>query len=666
MKELPGWLTWSGDTSNKQPFQSGTHVPASTNQPGHLVAYDVALNNIQKGLGYAHLGFVPCGNIVGMDIDACRNPETLEIAPWARTLIKMLPPTYVEITPSEAGLRAWVNVPHLERRKRIFKIDRALGAIPSKAPQVETLTINYGCITGRRFGAASQIAEVNEDRWNQVAEYLQTLAPKESTKREESESSDKFSPDYIQKLTSIEDGDIDAVLAALPGMDEGGRDNFLASVLGKLHQSGWSDGNVLSAAETINTHKCIPPIGDPERIARSVCRYEVKPSPVPLIDGVPAGSAPHVQQQTPVTQPQTIVDWRSQFKTVGELEQGDVKMLISDFIPEGTIFIGGLPGEGKTLFALSIAKALTTGKPFLGKFMVPEVTPVIYLIPESGGRAFRKRCEAFKIPNNPNLFLCRTVSEGSTLPLDDASLFEAIKRLKPIIILDTIIRFSEAQDENQAMQNKALVDDIIRLRQAGAVAVIGLHHATKAMREKGMSLETCLRGTGDIAACADAVYGLLRDSMLYDNGMGPNEVDIACLKPRDFQPPMPFRIAMSRKPGNVHGIVVGMESIVDLYGDLQLVTRAATTAAYGDILVDIVSEEPTVTLKELHERTKLTQWTIRTTLKDLGWTKDKGGTKGGKVWAHHEPAQDVSNLRPQVVPITKAPPTADEADVNFR
>jgi len=71
---------------------------------------------------------------------------------------------------------------------------------------------------------------------------------------------------------------------------------------------------------------------------------------------------------------------------------------------------------------------------------------------------------------------------------------------------------------------------VIRLRQAGAIAVIGLHHATKKMRTEGMSLELALRGTGDIAASADAVYGLLRDSMLYNNGEGPNEIQVACLK----------------------------------------------------------------------------------------------------------------------------------------
>ena len=292
-------------------------------------------------------------------------------------------------------------------------------------------------------------------------------------------------------------------------------------------------------------------------------------------------------------------------------------MLIENFLPEGTAFIGGLPGEGKTLFALSIVKALTTGARFLGKFRVPEVIPTVYLIPESSGRAFRKRCERFRIPNDPELFLCRTVSEGATLGLDDVALLEAVKRLRPVIILDTLIRFSESDDENQAMQNKQLVDDIIRLRQAGARGVIGVHHSAKAMREKGMSLETALRGTGDIAACADAVYGLLRDSILYNNGAGPNQIDVACLKPRDFDPPLPFRIAATEKVDSTNmtlGRAPGIVSVIDRHGDFAIIHKAAANQTVGDSLERLVREDPFITLDELSKITGQTTWTIRQNL----------------------------------------------------
>ena len=323
-----------------------------------------------------------------------------------------------------------------------------------------------------------------------------------------------------------------------------------------------------------------------------------------------------------------------------------------------TLHLGGLPGEGKTLFALSIARALTTGKLFLGTFMVPQTVPVIYLIPESGGRAFRRRCEKFEIPDDPDKFLCRTVSEGSTLPLDDVSLLEAVRRLKPVVILDTIIRFSEAQDENQAMQNKALVDDVIRLRQAGAIAVIGLHHATKAMRKDGMSLETALRGTGDIAASADAVYGLLRDSMLYNNGEGPNEIDVACLKPRDFDPPNPFRIAATARPVASRNLVVGMESIIDGDHDFKMVSRTMQAREIEQRIEQLVIETPTMTLKGLTEKTGRSEWEIRKALDRLGYHRGRGGKKGVTQWTKTDLTIQVTGDKDAVEP-------GQEADISF-
>src|SRR5262249_47797532 len=229
---------------------------------------------------------------------------------------------------------------------------------------------------------------------------------------------------------------------------------------------------------------------------------------------------------------------------------------------------------------------------------------------------FRKRCETFQIPNDSKLFLTRTISEGATLLLNNSSVLEAVKEMKPVVILDTLIRFSEADDENQASQNKQMVDDIIRLRQAGAVAVIGMHHATKAMREKGMSLETALRGTGDIAASADAVYGMLRDLKLYADGSGPNEIDVACLKPRDFEPPAPFRIAASEKYDDGMGMPL-VVSVIDRLHDFRVVSQRAKAANLDNRIKDMVSQDPNVSRKLLREETGASDWDVRQALKRM-------------------------------------------------
>jgi hypothetical protein len=414
--------------------------------------------------------------------------------------------------------------------------------------------------------------------------------------------------------------------AATIGMDEpipeGQRNSTITSILGKARQSVSAECDVLIALARQHNRRCTPPLAESEleTIARSIAGYAVQESGGLVFESTPAA---------PIA-----VDWRSQFRTVGELEKGNVRMLIDRFLPEGVTFIGGLPGEGKTLFALSLAKAMTTMDPFLGKFFVEEQLPVIYLIPESSSRAFRGRCETFRIPDDEKLFLCRTVSEGATLPLDHSSLFEAVRQLKPVVILDTFIRFSEADDENDAAQNKKIVNDIVALRQAGAVAVIGLHHAKKTLRDKGMSLNEVLRGTGDIAASADAVYGLLRDHLLYNNGAGPNEIEVTCVKPRDFNPPEPFRIAATRKPTQKDGMVLGSTvSLIDQYHDFIVVGGETSQQAAGEKLNRLVEADPAMTLLELEKATGMTSWNIRQALKRAGWEKPRGGVKGGGVWS---------------------------------
>lgn len=406
---------------------------------------------------------------------------------------------------------------------------------------------------------------------------------------------------------------------------EGGRNNFLTSVGGSLRRAGCEYEQILAVLQRKNEERCSPPLlnAEVEAIARSISHYKDESDSV-----VFSSAKPNAQLD--------LSTWRQQFRTVGELQAGDVQMLIKNFLPEGTTFIGALPGEGKTLLALSIAKALTTGEDFLGRtdFDVPKRQPVLYLIPEVGAQAFRMRCEKFHIPDDPNLFLCRTISEGPTLLLDDPLVLEAVRRMRPVVFLDTVLRFNEAEDENAAAQNKALVNQLLELRHAGATSIVGLHHSTKAMRKEGMSLETVLRGTGDLAAMCDAVYGLLRDDKLYANNAGPNEIDVRCVKPRDFDPPAPFRIAASRKAEkpSIIGIAPGIVSNIDQHGDFVVIGGTDHETSNAERLERLVSDDPALKLSELQDITGLSIWAIRQTLSKRGWVKDKGGAKGASHW----------------------------------
>jgi hypothetical protein len=250
----------------------------------------------------------------------------------------------------------------------------------------------------------------------------------------------------------------------------GSHDTELTRIAGKLRHDGLEEEAIFNALVEVCEKRCEGYGADYKemcrKIAHSISQKPVGPGLTVTLGGAEPGQGVQTNISVSVTPAVDPSQWRSQLKTVDELEDGDVRMIIDGFMPEGTIFFGGLSGHGKTWIVLSIVRALTTGEPFVKTFAVNEQIPVLYLIPESSGRAFKARLKKFGIPSDSKRFLCRTLSEGPTLLLNDPYILQCVREIKPIVVLDTAIRFSTAQDENAAMQNKVLADSIVTLRQA--------------------------------------------------------------------------------------------------------------------------------------------------------------------------------------------------------
>jgi hypothetical protein len=231
-----------------------------------------------------------------------------------------------------------------------------------------------------------------------------------------------------------------------------------------------------------------------------------------------------------------VANWRNEFRNIAQMEQGPMAMVIDGVLQEGITFIGASAGDGKTLIALSMSRAIVLGLPLFGisDFKVATPRNVIYLIPESADKPFRTRCLAFRLPQDDR-FLSRTISSGLPLSLDNPMLLEAVRQTKAVVFLDTVSRFITSSDENSSAQNRVLVDNIIALRAAGSPCVVVLHHAKKSAKENAevMTLENMLRGTGDYAAMCDTVYGIRADERLRDNNAGPLEMEIVNLKNRE-------------------------------------------------------------------------------------------------------------------------------------
>jgi hypothetical protein len=278
-------------------------------------------------------------------------------------------------------------------------------------------------------------------------------------------------------------------------------------------------------------------------------------------------------------------------------------------IAEGVIFLGSLSGVGKTWVALSMAKALRTGKPLFGHYRVPETVPVAYLVPEMGSRAIRRRIEKLGIPDSED-FLLRTLKEG-VLRLDSPLLMAMIQELKPVLFLDTAIRFIRGADENSASENSAgLAEAIFTLLRHGARAVVCLHHSPKNFaKERYMTLETALRGTGDFGAICEVVWGIRHarrwngkheDKPYAKESLALTRLELECLKGRDI-------------PDVADPFMIQGRPYIDERGDFAILRRGDLdidpTTANADrrlqTLVDKITADKTVSIRAL---TALTGW----------------------------------------------------------
>ncbi len=320
------------------------------------------------------------------------------------------------------------------------------------------------------------------------------------------------------------------------------------------------------------------------------------------------------------------VDWRTRFHRVDELPDGDIRFLIENVLPEGVAFIGALSGAGKTWLCLSMARALTTGKKFLGNFTVPEPVEVLYLCPEMNAKTFKKRCRSFGINDR---FHCQTISDGAPLDLADPVLAAAVTELKPVIFLDTAIRFMHVEDENSSAENaRGLATAVFSLIHMGAQAVVCLHHRPKAgAQDDELTLENCLRGTTDLGAICDVVWGLR-----YEKGSGDQyakdsrklvRLQACCVKARDFITPEDLRIQLVPFIDNIGDFAV-------LDGDPE------TTATEGrksetEKLNAAITANPSISLRELTRSTdiginriKKLAATAGWQFSDNGWVREEG------------------------------------------
>jgi hypothetical protein len=311
--------------------------------------------------------------------------------------------------------------------------------------------------------------------------------------------------------------------------------------------------------------------------------------------------------------------WREAYQTVGQmLSHGPVKLVIENFLLEGhATFLGGAVGHYKTWLALSMVKALTTGRNFLGldRYRVREVVPVLYLVPEINSQMMGARAAKLGIPDDERVCLFRTLSMGAPLPLDHPDIVNAVRAMHPVVFFDPVVRMTRAEDFNSAAQNQEFVRNTNALLHLDARAVVAEHHSNKAWASnEEMTVENVLADTRDFGAMCRVAYGI----RLQDGTTG--DLLVKCVKPGDFDsgPPLYLRAGPLAS------------SYFDSHGDFAILTestRAEADRAKLESLVRAIEADPGATYKELSEQTGISTGLIERMAAKAGYQKK------GKKWA---------------------------------
>jgi putative DNA primase/helicase len=116
LTERPQWVCWRlemrGGKPTKVPYIAGTNSRASSTDLLTWSSFEYALAAYEAGEPtYDGIGFVFCSAdpLAGIDLDDCRNPETGEVAPWARKIVVDASEGYVEASPSGTGVHIIVE-----------------------------------------------------------------------------------------------------------------------------------------------------------------------------------------------------------------------------------------------------------------------------------------------------------------------------------------------------------------------------------------------------------------------------------------------------------------------------------------------------------------------------------------------------------------------------
>ena len=194
------------------------------------------------------------------------------------------------------------------------------------------------------------------------------------------------------------------------------------------------------------------------------------------------------------------VPWRSSCDFVNE-SFSEPEWLIQEVLPKGSIILfSGREGSFKTWLSIDWAFAVAEGIPWLNREC--QAGAVLYLDAENPHQVFLPRVKAIGASQNLNVW--RWQDSDFPTSLADQHLLDAAQ-VHDLIIIDSLRRFMEGLDENNANDMSIITGHLRQLTQGGATLLVG-HHATKNPKQKGYRGSTELGAGVDICMHIETIF----------------------------------------------------------------------------------------------------------------------------------------------------------------
>lgn len=211
----------------------------------------------------------------------------------------------------------------------------------------------------------------------------------------------------------------------------------------------------------------------------------------------------------------TRIEKWEEIQTMSSIPEAEVAWLVDNIVPDGgLVLMAGQPGSYKSFLALVLARAVATGGSFLGKKCTQR--EVLILDRENPQGVICERARILGMKKMENIRIWGGWDKDQPPLIGDPRLLRIARERKPLIIVDSFIRFHDA-DENSATEMAPIMAHLRALANAGATVVL-IHHRTKADSSR-------YRGSSDILGGVDVAFSVARNK---DSGV----ISVACFKTR--------------------------------------------------------------------------------------------------------------------------------------